>query len=461
MRSGAYRTPYLFTSLGATAPGTPGTTLRAWCGLLPDDTAVAFVGTTTKLYQYDGATTFTDRSIAGGYTNTATDWSFGQYGNITIATNRVDAVQVRDSSGSSAFANLAGSPPKARIAVTQADQVLLFDLNDGAEKPDAFATSAPGDHTDWSGAGATTATRIRHRPGKITAAIAFRDYVLVFKRSSVYRLTYTGSSTFKWRVELIAVGRGAWGKHDVVNCGDIIVLSGPGGVWTFDGASFRGITDYYGELTTAKGSYFQPIDQNVVFVVGSGVDAEIYNVVSDSWGRSNFHRTTDGSSVVTGLSFRPMTGDPAALRTFVGLTTYSRDATMLLNLSNATPVYRDAATLWGGGTFAASASLTTGVDGLGGRTVTAFSELMFDWSTSIEASNIAPVAGEMLANIFTLTSKDSSDTLVASPSSAGDQRRFDFQVSSPYMRATVNIDADEGYVEINDYTVNMQSAGQL
>jgi hypothetical protein len=148
MRSGAYRTSYIHTQKVGAGPSSPGTTLRAWCALLPDDSAVGYIGTTTKLYQYDGTSTFTDRSVGGGYTNTATDWSFAQYGNNTYATNRVDNIQVRDSSGSSAFAALAGSPPKASILVTQADQLILFDLNDGSEKADAFATSAPGDPTD-------------------------------------------------------------------------------------------------------------------------------------------------------------------------------------------------------------------------------------------------------------------------------------------------------------------------
>lgn len=226
-RSGAYYPNGMFQQHAAVAALTaPGNTLRAWCVNYGSDSVIAYVGTTTKLWQYDGGTSLVDISRAGAYTNTATDWSFCQYGEYVLATNRVDVLQVRDATAGGAFGDCAGSPPKARIAVTQSDHVLLFDLNDGAEKPNAFAACAAGNHTDWSGAAATTATPIRHRPGKITAAIAFRDYVLVAKRNSIYKLSYTGS-TYKWKVELIAVGRGAWGKHDIVHCGDSVIFNGP------------------------------------------------------------------------------------------------------------------------------------------------------------------------------------------------------------------------------------------
>jgi hypothetical protein len=292
--------------------------------------------------------------------------------------------------------------------------------------------------------------------------------VLVFKRSSVYRLSYTGSNTYKWRVELIATGMGAWSKHDVVNCGDTVVFSGPGGAWRFDGASFRPITDYVGELGPSRASCFLPIAQNVVFIAntfGSTHFVVAYNLVSDAWGSkfSQFVSTTALLSTNTS-AYTLMTGEPAALRTFVGIATQGWDKTMLVQLSANPSVLTDTL-LWGFGPSGTStrAALTGSIEGRGGRTLTHFSDLMVDWTESVDSGSAAPVEGEMSAVISYADSQDlfvtpSSVTVAAS---SGTQRRFDFQVTAPYARPTILIEADEGYVEVNDYSMKMVPAGEL
>lgn len=471
MRSGAYYPGNICATVATTGPATPGTTLRAWCALLPADTAVGYVGTTTKLYTYDASTTFTDKSVGGGYTSTATDWSFAQYGNISLATNRVDNLQFRDASTANAFAAVGGSPPKSRIIVTQAEQVLLFDLNDGAEKPDAFAACAPGDYTDWSGAGATTATRLRHRPGGIKAAVAFRDYVLVFKRSSVYRLTYTGSNTYKWRVELIAIGRGAWGKHDVVNCGDVVIFSGPGGAWSFDGASFRPITDYYGEVNTgeaAAASFYAPLSGNVFFHYASTDDAYVYNIISDAWGQS----TPQLAAAVLADGYVALSGEPAALQVFTSNTYTTPDVSWLINLS-VDPCVVKTSTTWGGGSVGNDAYLISGVEGRGGDELTAFTRLHVDYT---ESRTIIPLADDVPGNtevkldVYAANCKDDEDLnpfvvattpVKADVVSSTEQRRFDFLVKAGYVRFKIKLSDSSGRTEINDYSVTTKPGGTL
>jgi hypothetical protein len=390
---GSYFPPNLLSAgLSVSALTSPGTMLRAWCALRADDIAVGYMGTTTKIWQHDGDVTFTDRSKAGGYTSSAADWSFAQYGNITIATNRVDAVQSRDATGSSAFADLAGSPPKARIVVTQAEQVVLFDLNDGAEKPNAFAACAPGDHTDWSGAGATTATQIRHRPGKITAAIAFRNYILVFKRSSIYKLTYTGSSTFKWHVDLIAVGRGVNGKHDVVNCGDTVVFTGRGGAWSFDGASFTSLTEgqTYAPLNagTSAASVFSP-DTGLVYFVTNSLFVIAYNVSSDAWGEAFVY---GASGVTITINIKLLTGEPAAIAAFTQVVPAFPDLQWWYDVANGTQIFKSTMP-WGGGVVSGTSNEAWAVgtiEGQGGDLQTSFKRLIPSWSNTALS---APVGG--------------------------------------------------------------------
>lgn len=459
-RSGAYAPGHLFTQKVGAGPASPGTTLRAWCALLADDTAIGYIGTSTKLYVYDGTSTFTDRSAAA---YAASDWSFAEYGNITFAVDRVDAVQTRDATGVANFANATGSPPKASIVLTQSDQVLLFDLNDGAEKPDAFAACAPGDHTDWSGAGATTATRIRHRPGKITAAIAFRDYVLVFKRSSIYRLTYTGNNTFKWKVELIAIGRGAYGKHDVVNCGDVVVFSGPGGAWTYDGASFRSIADFGNNLSVASSaSFFLPSSQRVYFHVPGRYVA--YNISSDAWGVHNITSTT--GELISG-SHRPFTGEPAALSTFAGSGETYPDLTWIVDLSlNPCVMKQDSA--WGNGASSiAVARLVGTLEGKGGDTIMRATRLNLNFAApyALGAQSTPPTATELKLDVSGLNSSlDLNTAPLAAQSdvlSSTAMRRFDIDCSGIYILPVIKIPADSGYVEIDDYELVMAPAGRL
>lgn len=458
--SGSYVTPPLYTQKTGAGPATPGTTLRAWCALLPSDTAIGYVGTSTKLYEY--ATT--DRSKGGGYT--ATDWSFAQYGNITIATDRTDAVQSRDATTANAFADLAGSPPKATIVVTQAESVLLFDLNDGAEKPDAFAASAPGDHTDWSGATATTATRIRHRPGKIVAAVAFQDYVLAFKRSSVYKITYTGG-TFKWRVELIAVNRGAWNMHSVVNCGDVVVFVGPGGRWLFDGASFRNVGDYlddYTASTAPKASFYESGSRNVWFVL-SAASANVYNLVSDAWG----HWAGCSTSAALASTYRPFTGEPAALSSFSTSAGTDNSTLPWLVDYSSNPSVVESDTPWGGGSASNVASLTGSAAGPGMGAQTKFTRLRLLFSPTFNEviSNYAttltfPTATELALTLYAMRSPVGTITApVDGLASSSEERRFDFLVSTGHVIPKVSIGADDGYCPILDYAFDSIPDGAI
>lgn len=466
--SGAYYPPNIFAQVIGAAPATPGVTKRAWCALLPDDTPVGYVGTTTKLYVYDGATTLTDRS--GAAYSGGDDWSFAQFGNISFATNRVDNIQSRDATTANNFANAGGSPPRSRIVLTQSDQVLLFDLNDGAEKPDAFATCAPGDHTDWSGAGATIATRIRHRPGKITAAIPFRDHVLVFKRSSVYRLTYTGNSTFKWKVELIAIGRGAWGKHDAVNCGDFVIFNGPSGAWSFDGASFTYLSDYAYPVGESSCAFYSTSTQNVYFMRGpnwGGASIAAYNLRSERWGYMLGQRT---DAAFSSDNLRLIVGDPAAMAAFLGDPT-TPDTMYLVDLGLNPCVTRSNVT-WGDSGLAGGTMVLSGnIEGLGGREITTFGGLDVQYAFTNPAQSYSrPDSTELRLDIYCASSVDDAslhhETGLATPreanvSSSTAQRRFDFQVADVYARFRLKVPDTAGYVEIDDYAVEMTPSGEL
>jgi hypothetical protein len=406
-RCGSYYAGNRFSVRATPALASPGTTNRAWCALYGNDSVVGYVGTDTKLYTYDGATTFANVSKVGNYTSTARAWQFCQFGNITLASNRTDAVQYRDASAGGLFADLAAAP-KANVLVTQSSQVLAFDINiGGTEYRNAFATCAPGDYTDWSGANATTNTPITHRPGKITAAIAFRDYVLVFKQSSVYKLTYTGSSTYKWRVECIAIGKGAWAPFDVVNTGEFVIFSGPGGVWKFDGATFTELTEWFGEIPYAASSWYSPRSGNVCFAgATSGQNTKVYayNTVSDRWGLWLRYPTNGSAPSPTMLNSPHFMGEPAALNALIAPTTALPDLTWVVQTDLSTGSVWQSDVYWGLGSTTTSpayvAFLGTGSEGIGGRRQTRFAGASPVYTVSIErSSDNAPPTG-VLGGIY-------------------------------------------------------------
>lgn len=310
---GSYRTAPTFIALGnaAAGPASPGTTLKAWVGYTVAGTANTVVGTSTKLYVANSlaAGTFTDRTKSGGYT--ATQWAFAQYGNITIAANGTDNTQWRNATGSSAFADLAGAP-KCNHLVVQSNVLLALGI---AGSENAWAASDVGDYTNWSTGDAVTTTPILARPGPITAAIAFKDVVLVFKRNAIFQMRYVGSPIY-WTVDLICDGKGVVGPGSVCNCGEFVVFSGDHGVTVFDGSSFSDISPGFDSTTLNEvffiagtdASNFYPSENAVVFFA-QNTTFYVYNFTSQRWGKFTPYLNA-GSTAMTGYAF--LTGDSYA-----------------------------------------------------------------------------------------------------------------------------------------------------
>lgn len=147
-----------------------------------------------KLYRGANGGTLTDASRAGQYTFAGTEnFVFCQYGNYTLATNLIDVLQIRDASGTGAFADSAATGiPKAKIAVTwgnpSAQRVMLLYYNDGSAYPDGWWTSSFGGPADvWTPNIATGAANGRLiGAGPLTCGIAFRDTIVAFSGRSMW-----------------------------------------------------------------------------------------------------------------------------------------------------------------------------------------------------------------------------------------------------------------------------------
>src|SRR5262245_58435059 len=97
-----------------------------------DGTIVIFAATATRLWQLDNTTTnWTDVSKSGAaYSSvpSSDNWHLAQFGNFVVAVQANTAPQSFDLSSSTAFADLAGSPPSARYIAVVGQFLVLSGL---------------------------------------------------------------------------------------------------------------------------------------------------------------------------------------------------------------------------------------------------------------------------------------------------------------------------------------------
>ena len=138
-----------FFAFSAFSQALPGACRGLFYGLKNDGSIAVFAATSTNLYLLNSTTqAWTNVSLGGGpYTALSTNaqWDFEQFNNFIFATQVNVVVQVYDLTSSSAFANLAGSPPQAAY-VTVVNQFLVLT---GLASPNVY-------RIQWSGLDATT-----------------------------------------------------------------------------------------------------------------------------------------------------------------------------------------------------------------------------------------------------------------------------------------------------------------
>lgn len=201
-----------------------------------------FLGSAAKIEEYLGPVTgLVDRSKAGGYSTGSNRWWFtqGLANSEVIATNFADSMQI--STGTS-FSNLSGSPPKAKIVLSQNNALLALNYDDGTAVPNGIRTSNRGSSTQWDTAtyADCVAIKLVQSPGAIVAAATLHDLVVVWKQSSMYVGRFVGGDE-KWQFNLLSPNVGCYGIEAWCNTPAGIVFSGEAGTYLFDGSVPRPI----------------------------------------------------------------------------------------------------------------------------------------------------------------------------------------------------------------------------
>lgn len=220
------------------------------------NTIYTFVGTADKLYLYN-ASGFTDESKGGGYATASGErWEFVQFGNDVIATNFSDPMQTI-TLGSPPFADLGGSPPRARhIAAIQNFLVAAntYDASDGYQ-PQRVRWAGIGSTTSWTVSAVTQADfqDLKNEGGYITRIIG-GEFGLIFQEKSITRMQYIGSPLV-FQFDLVESARGALTGGAVVQIGNNTVYLSQDGFFVFDGQQSIPIGDGKVDVT-----FFQDLD---------------------------------------------------------------------------------------------------------------------------------------------------------------------------------------------------------
>lgn len=207
----------------------------------PSGTAKTIVGTTKRLYK-NNVNLWTDISLGGADYTTASDWHFAAWGTSWFAVSKANNPQVSVSGAT--FADLGGTPPKAKLVCVQKDFVLLADCNDGTDLGDQVCWSGIGNSTSWTTGANNLATqagnaRLRDTPGAIAALEPLGADVIAYKADSIYRGVYTGRSPYFWEWQCISYNVGCGSPHGVATVGDAHYFQHATGIYRLSGGGLE------------------------------------------------------------------------------------------------------------------------------------------------------------------------------------------------------------------------------
>lgn len=274
-------------------------------------------GTATRLESLDSNSEWQNVSIAGNYTN-AVNWEWTQVGNRLIATDLFQAVQYFDLGTSTLYANLAGTPPKARHIAAVRNFVVLGNLDiGGTTYPERLAWSGYNNTEQWTASRATQSDLrdLRGRWG-VVQRIVPGQYGVVFQTSAVSIMSYSGPPAI-FTIDTVEKGRGTPAPNSVCWTGDAVYYLGPDGFYRFTDRSYpigaekvdrwffnecdlssldevRGVADLRNKLIvwTFRTDPSLTYNNRIIF----------YNWAADKWSYGELDTTAFGEYVTSGLT---------------------------------------------------------------------------------------------------------------------------------------------------------------
>lgn len=210
--------------------------------------SVNFAGTATKLYRL-GTTTlsiFEDVSKAGGYSLGADDiWSFTQYSDQVIAVAITDNPQYYEIGTSTDFADLSGSPPKARYCGVVGDFLVFANTYDGVDGnvPNRVRWPGIGTTTSWT-VSATTQADYQDLDASHGWIMGFvgGEYGMIFQERGITRMEYVGSPLV-FQFNNVEGNRGTRFPGSIIRIGGLVYFISHDGFCVTDGQNSYQIGD--------------------------------------------------------------------------------------------------------------------------------------------------------------------------------------------------------------------------
>lgn len=287
------------------AGGASGTLKGVFSARALDATINLFGADATKLYQLQSGT-LADVSKTGGYNTASVDrFRFATFGNLVLATNFTDSIQKWQLGSSTKFADLGGTPPKAKYITTVRDFVVLGHTNDptDGERGNRVWWSALGNAEDYVPSAVTQSDYQDVYDAGLVRGVVGGEYGVILMERAIVRMTYAGSPLI-FQFDTVERGRGCVSAGSVAQVGAAVFYLSDDGFYLFNGQNSTPIgaekVDRY---------FYSQADQNSLHTMSSAVDV-LNKLVMWSF-KSNNATSNDKLIVYNWQTQKWSTGDAA------------------------------------------------------------------------------------------------------------------------------------------------------
>jgi hypothetical protein len=206
-----------------------------------DGSVSIFAATAADLFLMNNSTfAWTNISKGGGpYSSlSSTDqWRFVQFNNLVIAVQANVAPQVYDIISSSAFADLAGSPPQARYVDIVGRFVVLSGLLSNPYRVQWSGLNDVNGPNSWT-PGLNNSDFQDLPDGGIVRGVAGGETGVILQDQAIRRMTFVPGSPVVFQIERVSQDKGLFGPYSLVRAGELIFFFSAQGFHRIDPGGF-------------------------------------------------------------------------------------------------------------------------------------------------------------------------------------------------------------------------------
>jgi hypothetical protein len=416
-----------------------------------DGTYRTVAGTTTKLYDNSGGTTWSDVSGSVYALGSEDRWAFTQFGNITLAVTPSITIQ---QSNTGAFASIA-TTVKAEHITTVAGFVMVANYNDGTSTPDGWKCSAYQDYSDWTANVSTQSAygRLLDTAGEITALRRIGDYAVAYKERAMYLGVYVGAPAI-WNFQRVLGEIGCLHTGLIVSNEQYHLFFGNDDVYRFDGSNLSPLQ--------------APCSRYVINTLNKSATYACHSAWDNDRGLAWwFYPKTGSTQANAWVAFHPETGRwgygeltiEAVVQFINGAITYDSAPTSWTY--DSAPAYSYDSAFWAAVTVNLSVVKTDhaiyNFNGISTSSSFTLSEIGSDMGDSLISRFWPRFYDQPTTATMTITAKyDADGSYVAVTSTAINKGRFDFLSTALWHTLKIDLTGDW---ESSSYEITVQSDG--